>query len=114
MVALPVLILVQNAFGFDGREHERISDNAMLIAVDIWAEELSQHSGDDDFDVCKYLGARGLDGVRTLVRSCSKIPNAITYGGTVRLIDEMLRPDQLFEHQGAQKPIEATTCTKTC
>ncbi len=114
LFVLPVLMLVQNADGFDGREHERISDNAILIALSYWVAMMPNGTRDDDLDVCEFLTAKGLDEVRTLVRSCSTNPKAITYGGTVRLIDEMLRPDQLFEHQGAQKSNNAATCTTTC
>ena len=111
--------LTSNSHAFDGMEHERISDSAMLLAVSYWA---SHHNNVDlagPDSLCDYLARRfSPKSIVTLVRHCPdlskesesnnstdsnkvrELPEAVTYGGVVRLVDELSYPTQIFVREG--------------
>lgn len=94
-----------DSVAFDGMEHERLADNAIVLGLSYWLQDGDPAHVDGSstrLDLCTELTDRfGTEGVVTLVRHCME-ENAkpITYGGAVRVVDELLFPQQIFVREG--------------
>ncbi len=104
VAALCVSCLVcatQPAAAFDSGEHERMADSALLLAFAYRLEQAGHGSMAADDDICRRILAAGYpQAILTLFRHCSPVPEAITYGGISRLVDELNYPSQLFVREG--------------
>ena len=104
------ILLANSVAAFDGMEHERLADGALVLALSYWLHKKSNANPLTADGLCKELSKYFVDevykkSVKTLVRHCVKEsengdPRPITYGGAARVVDEMLYPSRLFVREG--------------